>query len=61
MEIVQKWLLILITCFFANPIFSQIKIEAGDPPNHSNIPEFYKSKLADIDSEINQIQSVLCF
>ncbi|NQU51774.1 MAG: hypothetical protein HQ522_04480 [Bacteroidetes bacterium] len=56
MKIFQKWLLIIIALFIVNPIFSQIEIEAGDPPNNTNIPEFYRSKLSDIDSEINLIR-----
>ena len=27
----------------------------GDPPNNKNIPEFYKSRLSDIDEELNHI------
>lgn len=48
--------IVSIASFIANPIFSQIEIEAGDPPNNTNTPEFYKSKLSDIDLEINQIK-----
>jgi len=36
--------------------YSQISIEAGDPPNNKNIPEFYKSKLTDIDKELGHVQ-----
>ncbi len=55
MKTFQKLLPVLIAYFIVNPLFAQTKIEAGDPPNNSNIPEFYKSKLSDIDLEINQI------
>lgn len=36
--------------------FTQNKIEAGDPPNNTDIPAFYKSKLSDIDYEIENIK-----
>ena len=49
------FLLITATLFIATSVFSQIKIEAGDPPNPTNIPAFFKSKLSDIDTEINTI------
>lgn len=52
-------LIFLITTilFIAAPVFSQIKTEAGDPPNPTNIPLFFKSKLSDIDTEINNIET----
>ena len=33
---------------------SQEKIEAGDPPNPKELPDFFKSKLSDIDHELDQ-------
>lgn len=36
--------------------FSQIKIEAGDPPNNSDIPEFFNSKLSDIQKVIENVK-----
>ena len=35
--------------------FSQGTIEAGDPPNNTDIPDFFKSKLSDIEEEVNNI------
>ncbi len=36
---------------------SQVAIEAGDPPNPTDIPGFYKSKLSDIQEEIMNIKT----
>ncbi len=36
-------------------VFSQVNIEAGDPPNNQNIPGFFKSKLSDIDTELDRV------
>jgi len=44
-------LLLLFFIFLSGEILSQNSIEAGDPAN-TNIPDFYKSKLKDIESEI---------
>ena len=32
-------------------------IEAGDPPNNTGIPDFYKSKLTDIQEEVDNIKN----
>jgi hypothetical protein len=36
--------------------FSQTPIEPGDPPNNTDIPLFFKSRLSDIEKEIKQIK-----
>ncbi len=57
----KKLTLFLLSCLFA--IFTignanaQVKIEAGDPPNPTDIPDFYKSKLSDIDKEIMNLKT----
>jgi hypothetical protein len=57
----KKLSLFLLSCLFA--IFTignanaQVKIEAGDPPNPTDIPDFYKSKLSDIDKEIMNLKT----
>lgn len=56
MKLNLKWIFILVALFVFNPLFSQIKIEAGDPPNNTNIPEFFKSKLFDLQNEIKNIK-----
>jgi hypothetical protein len=38
-------------------VSSQVAIEAGDPPNPTDIPDFYKSKLSDIDKEIKLLKT----
>ena len=35
---------------------AQISIEAGDPPNETNLPVFFKSTLPDLDAELKVIQ-----
>lgn len=35
---------------------SQIAIEPGDPPNNKNIPDFYKSKVSDVEKEIQKVK-----
>ena len=47
--------LFLISLFFFEKSFSQEPIEAGDPPNKTDIPDFYKSKLSDIENEVKNI------
>ncbi len=47
-------LLLMIMSF--NHSISQVSIEKGDPPNPSDIPEFFKSKLSDIENELASIK-----
>jgi len=49
-------ILVTVIVFLFQPVFSQIEIEAGDPPNNSDIPDFFKSKLSDINSEIENLK-----
>ena len=49
--------LFLIVLFSFEKSFSQGIIDAGDPPNNTDIPGFYKSKLSDIEDEINKIKT----
>jgi hypothetical protein len=37
-------------------LYSQVKPEAGDPPNRTDIPGFYKSRLSDIEEELQNIK-----
>lgn len=54
----QKLFTILLVFVISIGIsFSQQSIEAGDPPNNSDIPDFYKSKLSDIDEEVNNLKT----
>ena len=56
----NKIRLIVLPFFLAmlifNDSFSQVEIEAGDPSNPTDIPEFYKSKLSDIENEMSKIK-----
>jgi hypothetical protein len=47
---------LLLIVLIVNTSFSQIEIEAGDAPNPTDIPAFFKSKLSDIEHEINNIK-----
>ena len=49
-------LVIMISAVFEN-VSSQVAIEAGDPPNPTEIPDFFKSKLSDIDMEIMNLKT----
>lgn len=42
--------------FISGNIFSQTVPEAGDPPNNTNIPGFYKSKLSDINRQLSEVK-----
>ncbi|MEN8227027.1 MAG: M14 family zinc carboxypeptidase [Bacteroidota bacterium] len=48
---------ILFILFFFGSLYAQVPIEAGDPPNNTHIPDFYKSKLAHIEEEIDDIKN----
>jgi len=42
--------------FFCSNAMAQVAIDEGDPPNPSDIPEFYGSTLSAIDQEISQVK-----
>lgn len=48
---------LLMLSLFPFSGFAQNKIEAGDPPNNTDIPSFFKSKLSDIDNEVRKIKT----
>lgn len=50
---ILSYLIILYFVFLSGKIYSQISVRAGDPPNNINLPDFYKSKLSDIESELS--------
>ncbi len=46
----------IVTLVFLSPVAtSQVMPGEGDPPNNSDIPAFFKSKLSDIEWEVNHI------
>ena len=54
---------VILCCFFlmalfsfSVSVFSQVDPEAGDPPNNLNIPDFYKSKLSDIEAMLHKVK-----
>ncbi len=48
--------LFLVFYFTLQNGYSQIAIEAGDPPNATDLPDFYKGKLSDIDNELQNVK-----
>jgi hypothetical protein len=48
---------LILLLFLAQFVFAQIKIEAGDPPNNTDIPGFFRSKLSDIQHEIDNLKT----
>ena len=56
MNVYRLILLLAVIIFLSEESFAQIKIEAGDPPNNSDIPAFFKSKVSEIQNEIDNIQ-----
>jgi len=52
----KQFAILILMVFAAMITFSQEPIEPGDPPNPTNIPDFYKSKLSDIDDEIEHLK-----
>lgn len=55
-NLIQKLTLLLFTISIVSDSFSQVEIEAGDPPNNANIPDYFKSKLSDIEDELENIK-----
>ena len=51
-----RFCMILVYLFLYSTSFSQIKIEAGDPPNNINLPDFFKSRLSDIKQEVANVK-----
>ncbi|RIH65471.1 hypothetical protein D1164_10145 [Mariniphaga sediminis] len=47
---------ILISLFSFINSYSQIPIDAGDPPNNTDLPEFFKSGLSDIEDELKLVK-----
>lgn len=50
------FILLLSVVVFVQQGYAQIKIEAGDPPNNTNLPDFYKGKLSDIEKELRLVR-----
>lgn len=51
-----NYLILICLIFFHGKISSQIIPEHSDPQNNVNIPDFYKSKLSDIESELSGVK-----
>lgn len=54
---IYRALAIVFSVFLSVNTFSQLALEPGDPPRQTDIPLFFKSKLADIDAEIALIKT----
>jgi len=50
------FIILVLVVSTTSQLFSQIKIDPGDPPNPTGLPGFFKSKLSDIDQEIINIK-----
>jgi len=55
-RLVRLLILVIGLFIFSGVAHSQVKIEAGDPPNNTNIPDFFKSKLSDVDKELDNVK-----
>jgi hypothetical protein len=44
-----------VLIFSGKTTFSQSFMEPGDPPNNTDIPEFFKSKLSDVEAELDKV------
>ncbi len=51
-KIIFECLIILVFLLTTQITFSQNPIDPGDPPNNTDIPGFYKSRLSDVKAEI---------
>jgi hypothetical protein len=51
-----KTLAVLFFVLFSCEAYSQLQLEPDDPPQNKNIPDFYRSKLSDIEKEIAAIK-----
>ncbi len=49
-------LLSFFTVYISDPLFGQGSIDTGDPPNCTDIPDYYRTKLSDIDKEVDDIK-----
>ena len=54
---IVKVFLLAFTLFSGLTIHAQIPIEEGDPPNPSDIPDFYRSTLSDLEAELANVQT----
>ncbi|WP_166642943.1 M14 family zinc carboxypeptidase [Sunxiuqinia elliptica] len=53
----MKYLSLIVVFLFSIPCFAQLALEAEDPPNKKELPYFFKSKIEDIESELNDVKS----
>ena len=51
-----KSVIAAILVVFSMHANSQLPLEPGDPAKNANIPDFYKSKLSDVDAELALIK-----
>ncbi len=49
-------LIFLTLVLFSAEAFSQVSPEPGDPPNNTDIPDFYKSRLSDIEVAVDGLR-----
>jgi hypothetical protein len=51
-----KTFVVIILVVISTNVNSQLPLEPGDPAKNSNIPDYYRSKLSDVDAEIALIK-----
>ncbi len=56
MRVTITFLLFLAAVFMSGRSLAQVRIEAGDPPNNTDIPDFYGSTLSAIEDEIYHVK-----
>lgn len=47
----------VLLVLFSQHLFAQLPLQPGDPPHKKDIPDFYKSKLSDIETEIKGLKT----
>jgi hypothetical protein len=52
-----RFLTCVLLVLFSQHLFAQLPLQPGDPPHKKDIPDFYKSKLSDIDAEIARLKT----
>ncbi|MDD4192581.1 MAG: M14 family zinc carboxypeptidase [Mangrovibacterium sp.] len=54
---ITKHLVLMLFIIASVNVFAQAVPEAGDPRNNINIPDFYRSKLSDVETALNTVRS----
>lgn len=55
-NVIIKSFAVIFLVLLSLDTYSQLQLQASDPPQNKNIPDFYKSKLSDIENEIRSMK-----